>query len=61
MIGIAASCLCRQEPGVFEARTIKVGEKNGTFAEVLEGLQEGETVVKEGGFILKSELLKPKD
>ena len=51
----------QKEPGVFEARTIKVGEKNGTFAEVLEGLQEGETVVKEGGFILKSELLKPKD
>jgi cobalt-zinc-cadmium efflux system membrane fusion protein len=51
----------QKEPGGFEARTIKVGEKNGTFAEVLEGLQEGETVVKEGGFILKSELLKPKD
>jgi cobalt-zinc-cadmium efflux system membrane fusion protein len=51
----------QKEPGVFEARTIKVGEKNGTFAEVLEGLQEGEAVVKEGGFTLKSELLKPKD
>jgi cobalt-zinc-cadmium efflux system membrane fusion protein len=51
----------QKEPGVFEARTIKLGEKNGTFAEVLEGLQEGEVVVKEGAFTLKSELLKPKD
>lgn len=51
----------QQEPGIFEARTIKLGEKNGTFAEVLEGLREGEVVVREGAFILKSELLKPKD
>jgi cobalt-zinc-cadmium efflux system membrane fusion protein len=51
----------QKEPGVFEARTIKLGDKNGTFAEVLEGVQEGEAVVREGAFTLKSELLKPKD
>ena len=51
----------QKEPGVFEARTIKMGEKNGTSAEILEGLREGEAVVKEGAFTLKSELLKPKD
>jgi cobalt-zinc-cadmium efflux system membrane fusion protein len=51
----------QKDPGVFEARTIKLGEKNGTFAEILDGVQEGETVVKEGAFTLKSELLKPKD
>ncbi|MEK6762518.1 MAG: efflux RND transporter periplasmic adaptor subunit [Nitrospira sp.] len=51
----------QQEPGVFEARTVRLGEKNGTFAEVLDGLREGEVVVKEGAFTLKSELLKPKD
>ncbi|HSF67844.1 MAG TPA: efflux RND transporter periplasmic adaptor subunit [Nitrospiraceae bacterium] len=51
----------QKEPGVFESRTIKLGEKNGTFAEILDGVQEGETVVKEGAFTLKSELLKPKD
>jgi cobalt-zinc-cadmium efflux system membrane fusion protein len=51
----------QKEPGVFEARTVKLGEKNGTFAEILDGVQEGETVVKEGAFTLKSELLKPKD
>jgi len=51
----------QQEPGVFEARTVRLGDKNGTFAEVLEGLREGEVVVREGAFTLKSELLKPKD
>ena len=51
----------QQDPGVFEARTIKLGEKNGTFAEILEGVRDGEKVVIEGAFILKSELLKPKD
>jgi len=51
----------QQETGVFEARTIKLGDKNGTFAEVLDGVREGEPVVREGAFILKSELLKPKD
>jgi membrane fusion protein, heavy metal efflux system len=51
----------QKEPGVFEARTIRTGDKNGTFAEVLEGVKEGETVVREGAFTLKSELLKPKD
>ncbi|HJS66481.1 MAG TPA: efflux RND transporter periplasmic adaptor subunit [Nitrospiraceae bacterium] len=51
----------QQEAGIFEARTIRLGDKNGTFAEVLDGLREGEKVVKEGAFILKSELLKPKD
>ena len=51
----------QKEPGVYESRTVKLGEKNGAFAEVLEGVQEGETVVKEGAFTLKSELLKPKD
>jgi membrane fusion protein, heavy metal efflux system len=51
----------QKERGVYEARTVRLGEKNGTFAEVLEGVQEGEVVVKEGAFTLKSELLKPKD
>ena len=51
----------QQETGVFEARTIRLGNRNGTFAEVLDGVQEGEAIVREGAFILKSELLKPKD
>lgn len=49
----------QQEAGVFEARTVRLGNRNGVFAEVLDGIREGETVVTEGAFILKSELLKP--
>jgi len=51
----------QREPGVFEARTVKLGGRNGTVVEVLEGVKEGEAVVMEGAFTLKSELLKPKD
>lgn len=51
----------QQQPGVFEARTVILGDKNGTFVQVREGLQEGDMVVQEGAFTLKSELLKPKD
>jgi multidrug efflux pump subunit AcrA (membrane-fusion protein) len=51
----------QKEAGVFEARTIRLGEKNGTLAEVLDGVKEGEQIVREGAFTLKSELLKPKD
>ena len=61
MIGIAASCLCRRNPASLKRERSRLGDKNGTFAEVLEGVQEGEAVVKEGAFTLKSELLKPKD
>jgi len=51
----------QREPGVFEARTIRLGGRNGTVVEVLEGVREGEAVVMESAFTLKSELLKPKD
>lgn len=51
----------QREPGVFEARTVRLGGRNGTVVEVLEGVREGEAVVMEGAFTLKSELLKPKD
>jgi cobalt-zinc-cadmium efflux system membrane fusion protein len=51
----------QQQPGVYEPRTVKLGDKNGTFVEIREGLQEGDMVVQEGAFTLKSELLKPKD
>ncbi len=51
----------QKETGVYEARTIRLGDRNGTFAAVIDGVVEGEAVVTEGAFILKSELLKPKD
>jgi cobalt-zinc-cadmium efflux system membrane fusion protein len=51
----------QKETGAFEERTIRLGDRNGTFAAVIDGVVEGEAVVTEGAFILKSELLKPKN
>jgi len=51
----------QKETGVFEERMIRLGDRNGTFAAVIDGVVEGEAVVTEGAFILKSELLKPKN
>jgi multidrug efflux pump subunit AcrA (membrane-fusion protein) len=44
--------------GRFESRPLRLGERAGGLAEVLEGLQAGERVVTEGSFVLKSEALK---
>jgi membrane fusion protein, heavy metal efflux system len=41
----------------FEARDIKLGQSSGDMVKVLEGLQEGESIVTQGAFVLKSELL----
>ena len=42
----------------FEKRVVKPGLERGGRLQVLEGLKEGEKVVTEGSFILKSEMLK---
>ncbi|HEY7534185.1 MAG TPA: hypothetical protein VH681_15555, partial [Nitrospiraceae bacterium] len=42
----------------YEARDVQVGESNGALTAVLGGLSEGEQVVTQGAFVLKSELLK---
>ena len=42
----------------FEKRPVKTGMEQRGRVQVLEGLKEGEKVVTEGSFILKSELLK---
>ncbi|WP_096895026.1 efflux RND transporter periplasmic adaptor subunit [Candidatus Scalindua japonica] len=44
--------------GVFESYTVKTGKEFGSDIEVLHGLKEGEKVVTEGSFYLKSELLQ---
>ncbi len=44
--------------GAFEPRTVKLGSVIGGWAEILEGLQEGEVVAAEGSFSLKAEMLK---
>lgn len=47
-----------KESGLFESCTVKTGRKFGSDIEVLDGVKEGEMVVTEGVFYLKSELLQ---
>jgi cobalt-zinc-cadmium efflux system membrane fusion protein len=47
----------QRQAGLFEARDVKLGDSNGLKIQALEGLQEGEQVVEDGAFVLKSELL----
>jgi len=42
----------------FEKRAVKTGLEQGGRVQVLDGVKEGERVVTDGSFILKSELLK---
>lgn len=42
----------------YELREVHVGESNGTVTAIISGLSEGEQVVTQGAFVLKSELLK---
>lgn len=42
----------------YEVREVQVGDSNGTLTSILSGLHEGEPVVTQGAFVLKSELAK---
>ncbi len=46
-----------REPSVFQARDVKLGSSNGREIKVEDGLLEGESIVTNGAFVLKSELL----
>jgi len=46
------------EPNVFQARPIQAGKRFEDQIEIIEGLREGEDIVVEGAFRLKSEMLK---
>ncbi len=46
-----------REPAVFEARDVKLGSSNGREVKVEDGLLAGESIVTNGAFVLKSELL----
>ena len=47
-----------EEEGEFEVRPVTLGRSAHAQAEVLEGLEPGSAVVVDGGFILKSELMR---
>lgn len=48
----------QRNPNEYEVRDVHVGESNGTLMSILGGLNEGESVVTHGAFVLKSEMLK---
>lgn len=50
----------QRELGVFEARTVKLGNEEGDVVRVLEGVKVGEQVVTKGSFALKSEMERHK-
>lgn len=47
----------QRDAKVFELREVRVKESNGEMVKVLQGLHEGERVVTQGAFSLKSEML----
>jgi len=48
----------RRNESEYEVRDVQIGESNGTLTTILGGLIEGDPVVTQGAFVLKSELLK---
>jgi membrane fusion protein, heavy metal efflux system len=48
----------QRDADTYEVRDVQIGESNGTFTTILGGLNEGDSVVTHGAFLLKSELLK---
>ncbi len=50
----------QRETGVFEARTVKLGEEQEDLVQVLDGVRAGELVVTKGSFALKSEMERSK-
>lgn len=47
-----------QEGGRWEPRSVTVGRDDGKMAEILSGLEPGESYVIQGGFVLKAQLQK---
>jgi cobalt-zinc-cadmium efflux system membrane fusion protein len=46
------------QPRTYRMRPVALGERGAGYVEVRSGLAEGEPVVTEGSFVLKSEALK---
>jgi cobalt-zinc-cadmium efflux system membrane fusion protein len=48
----------QKSDGVYEQRAVELGVSGGELVEILKGLNDGDPVVAEGAFLLKSELLR---
>ncbi|MBI5475132.1 MAG: efflux RND transporter periplasmic adaptor subunit, partial [Ignavibacteriales bacterium] len=45
----------QKDAGVFEPRLVKIGERSNEYVQVLDGINEGETIVTSGGYLIDSE------
>ena len=57
-LGEADVVFVEQKPGTFEVRTVTLSRQTSQVAEIRDGLQRGERIVVEGGFILRGEVTK---
>ena len=56
--GAARICFVEEAPGHYERREVELGEAGPVYLEIRAGLKEGERVVTQGAFVLKSEVGK---
>jgi Cu(I)/Ag(I) efflux system membrane fusion protein len=56
LTGKRAVVFVEKEPNLFQVREIVIGQRAGDFYPVIDGLKEGERVVKKGNFVIDSTL-----
>lgn len=45
----------QKESGVFQPRAVTTGERTGDYVQILQGINEGDTIVTSGGYLIDSE------
>jgi membrane fusion protein, copper/silver efflux system len=53
--GLSKRVFVAKGDGTFESREVQVGERYGDYVQIVKGLQEGETIVSSGTFLVDSE------
>jgi cobalt-zinc-cadmium efflux system membrane fusion protein len=57
-LGGRTTVFVQEEPGVFGRRAVETGHSFEGFTEIYSGIEEGDVVVAEGSFVLKSEFAR---
>jgi membrane fusion protein, copper/silver efflux system len=45
----------QKDAGIFEPRLVKIGGRSNEYVQILDGINEGETIVSSGGYLIDSE------
>jgi Cu(I)/Ag(I) efflux system membrane fusion protein len=45
----------QKDASIFEPRLVKIGERSNEYIQILDGINEGETIVTSGGYLIDSE------